>query len=71
MRVADPELSNSTVQNIESDLIETFSPKANILRPVPPSVLQTHTKKIIGEFRKIIHRNRDGRFELKPEVAGE
>ena len=62
--VADPELSNSAVQNIESDLIETFSPRANISRPVPPVTLQEHTKEIIGEFRTLIHENRSGKFKL-------
>ena len=44
--VTDPQLKNSQVQNIESDLIETLSPSANMSRPVPPVTLQEHTKTI-------------------------
>ncbi|OGX46680.1 MAG: hypothetical protein A2216_02950 [Omnitrophica WOR_2 bacterium RIFOXYA2_FULL_45_12] len=60
--VTDPQLANSQVQNIESDLIETLSPSANMSRPVPPVTLQEHTKTIIGEFRKLIHAHRLERF---------
>ena len=56
--VADPHLANSQVQNIESDLIETLGPSANMSRPVPPASLQEHTKTIIGEFRDLIHEHR-------------
>jgi len=62
--VADPNLENAAVQNIESDLIETFNPGANISHPVPPLSLQRHTKKIIAEFRSLIHANRNIRFAI-------
>lgn len=74
--VADPHLANSQVQNIESDLIETLNPYANMLRPVPPVTLQQHTKTIIGEFRELIHRSRkhflmDRRDFLIPPISQE
>ena len=56
--VADPDLSNAAVQDIESDLIETLDPQANISHPVPRTILQKHTKEIIGEFRSLIHGHR-------------
>jgi len=60
--VADPDLENSAVQNVESDLIETLNPRANVSRPVPPVALQKHTKEIIGAFRSLIHAHRNDRF---------
>lgn len=63
--VADPHLANSQVQNIESDLIETLSPSANMSRPVPPVIIQEHTKTIIGEFRALIHTHRPERFLIR------
>lgn len=62
--VADPELSNSAVENIESDLIETLNPAANVSHPVPPVSLQQHTKQIIAEFRSLVHRYRSDRYRL-------
>jgi hypothetical protein len=62
--VADPDLENSAVQDIESDLIETLNPRANVLRPVPPVTLQAHTKEIIGELRSLIHAHRDEWFSV-------
>jgi len=63
--VADPDhLEDAAVKNIESDLIETLNPRANISRPVPPVSLQKHTKEIIAEFRSLIHAHRDERFEV-------
>jgi hypothetical protein len=61
---ADPALPNSQVQNIESDLIETLNPRANLSRPVPPVSLQAHTKEVIGQFRELIHEHREDRFLL-------
>lgn len=63
--VADPHLDNSQVQNIESDLIETLSPSANMSRPVPPVILQEHTKTIIGELRALIHAHRPEHFFIR------
>jgi hypothetical protein len=63
--VADPDLPKSAVTNVESDLIETLNPRANILRPVPPPVtLQGHTKEIVAELRSLIHAHRTERFEV-------
>ena len=61
---ADPDLQNAEVQDIESDLIETLNPRANVSHPVPPVNLQKHTQKIIGEFRSLIHKNRSDRFAV-------
>lgn len=74
--VADPDLDNSQVQNIESDLIETLNPSANMLRPVPPVTLRECTKAIIGEFRELIHKGRkhffrDRRDFLIPPIPQE
>jgi hypothetical protein len=62
--VAVPGLSNPDVRNIESDLIETFNPLANVSRPVPPVTLQERTKEIIGEFRSLIHGHRDTMYAI-------
>jgi hypothetical protein len=62
--VADPNLKNSAVTNIESDLIETLNPLANIFHPIPPQTLQSHTKEIIAEFRSLIHGHRSERFQI-------
>jgi hypothetical protein len=62
--VAVPDLSNPDIQNIESDLIETFNPRANMSRPVPPVALQGRTKEIIAEFRSFIHAHRNERSEI-------
>jgi len=68
--VADPDLENSAVQNVESDLIETFNPRANASRPVPPVTLQGHTKKIIAEFRSLIYAHRKERLSVADVEAG-
>ena len=60
--VSDAELRNPDVQNIESDLIETLSPWANVSRPVPPVSLQEHTKLVIAQIRRLIHAHRSERF---------
>jgi hypothetical protein len=62
--VADPDLLDSNVIDIESDLIETLNPEANVSRPVPPVNLQEHTKEIIAEFRSRIHEERSKRFQI-------
>lgn len=62
--VADPNLENASVLNVESDLIETLNPTANIQRPVPPERIQSHTVKVIEQFRKQIHENRTRRYEI-------
>lgn len=63
--VADPDLSNSQVGTIESDLIETLNPTANRNRPVPPIALQAHTHKIIGCLRQAIHGARETRYYIR------
>jgi len=62
--VADPELSNRDVQNIESDLIELLNPSANFKRPVPPTSLQQHTHMVVGHFRRLIHSERERRYHI-------
>jgi hypothetical protein len=62
--VADPNLENSAVANIESDLIETLKPPANVSNPIPPHTIQNHTKEIIAEFRLFIHGYRSERFKI-------
>jgi hypothetical protein len=62
--VADPDLENSAVQTIESDLIETLNPRANISHPVPRVILQKHTKEIIAGFRSLIHEHRCDRYAI-------
>ncbi len=52
---SDPDASG---RNIESDPIEILNQLANAARPVPPKVLHEHTKKVIGEFRRLIHEHR-------------
>jgi hypothetical protein len=68
--VADPDLEDSAVQDIESDLIETLNPRANILHPVPSVILQKHTKEIIGEFRYLIHDHRRDRYTIPVPQVG-
>jgi hypothetical protein len=67
---ADPELPNAAVRNIESDLIETLNPRANLSRPVPPESLRTHTKDVIAEFRALIHAHRADRFTI-PDLGAD
>lgn len=56
--VADGNLSNDQVGEVESDLIETLNPVANVMRPIPPKHLQEHTEGIIADLRDQIHRSR-------------
>jgi hypothetical protein len=62
--VAVPELTDNQIVDVEKDLIETLNPKDNKMRPVPPPDLQDWTSKIVAEFRKHIHRNRNERFQI-------
>ncbi len=69
--VSCQELSNEEVREVESDLIETLNPRANVSRPVPPTSLQKHTKRIVAQFRAVIHENRykDRRGYNIPDVC--
>jgi hypothetical protein len=63
--VADPDnLESAAVNNIESDLIETLNPYANLSHPVPTKTSQEHTKRIIAEFRSVIHAHRNDGFVI-------
>ena len=62
--VADPVLKNIIVHQIESDLIETMSPRGNKSRPVPPSMPQDHTLEVVKHFRQQIHLARSRKFFL-------
>jgi hypothetical protein len=62
--VTDSDLSNAAVANIESDLIETLNPSANVKRPIPPVSLQRHTREVIGHFRRAIHGERGRSYRL-------
>ena len=62
--VANRDLENAEVQDIESDLIETLNPRANISHPVPGVILQKHTKEIIAAFRSLIHEHRSQRYTI-------
>jgi len=53
-----PNLNNQEVNRIESDLIETLNPIANVQRPAPVSDLQDYTVKVIRSFKQNIHANR-------------
>jgi len=67
--VADSALSNRAVANIESDLIETLNPSANVSRPVPPVSLQEHTHEVIRHFRREIHADRGRKYKLAVKSA--
>lgn len=57
--VCDPApLSNADVATIESDLIETLNPDANLQHRVPPVFLQDHTRDIVASFRSAVHSHR-------------
>ena len=58
----DPRLSNTIVTAIESDLIETMSPRVNAARPVPPPCPQEHTPEVVSHFRSQIHLARGTRY---------
>ncbi len=60
--VAVEDLGESQVRNIESDLIETLNPVANIVRPSPPAELQELTVEVIKHFRRQIHSRRTRPF---------
>jgi hypothetical protein len=60
----DPLLSNDEVRTIESDLIETLNPMANMQRPIPPESLQQHTHDIVAAFRTAIHAARQDHYSI-------
>jgi hypothetical protein len=63
--VSDPTFPNDLVLQVESDLIETMAPRANLSRPVPPAGPQKHTPEVVAHFRKQIHEARNERFRLR------
>jgi hypothetical protein len=68
--VSDPALSNTDVNKIELDLIETLNPTANLSRPTPPDSLQSQTAEVIQRLRTVIHDNRKYRVSLALKEAG-
>ena len=56
--VPTDEIDNKSITAIESDLIETMNPIANMMRPGPSSSLQDVTIEIIRHFKNAIHLNR-------------
>ena len=62
--VAAPEIESSKVRDVESDLIEALSPRANLQRHTPPGNLQGEAEKVFAAFRRIIHDSRGGGFPL-------
>lgn len=60
-----PDINNVDVEKIESDLIETLNPIANIKRPSPHSDLQDKTTEIIRRFKSLIHSNRKESYNVK------
>jgi hypothetical protein len=60
--VASPEINEGDVEIVESDLIESMNPIANIKRPVPPAFLNSDTAKIFHQLREQIHNERKNRF---------
>ncbi len=62
--VSAPDITDAEVREIESDLVETLNPSANLSRPVPPSHLQTRTKEVLACLRETIHENRSDKFQV-------
>ncbi len=62
------EIPNNEILTIESDLIETMNPTANIKRPKPDGVLQANTINVIREFKKHIHLSRSNNLFI-PKAA--
>lgn len=62
--VAAPEIERSKVRDVESDLIEALSPRANLQRHAPPGDLQSKAADVFAAFRRIIHNGRASGFSL-------
>lgn len=56
--VTAPELSNSEILKVEADLIEALNPSANLSRPTPGRMVQSHATAVFSQVREIIHENR-------------
>jgi hypothetical protein len=56
--VATPDLDNQNVGGVESDLIETLNPAANISRPTPQAQIKESTWVVLGALRHQIHVSR-------------
>ncbi len=65
--VSAPELRGDRVRDVEADLIEALSPRANVPRHAPPCDLQGEASKIFTTFRKLIHDGRSDGFRLDVE----
>lgn len=69
--VSAPEITDAEVREIESDLIKTLNPSANVSRSVPPSRLQARTKEVLACLRETIHEHRSDRFKVILRDAAE
>jgi hypothetical protein len=58
------DITDAEVREVESDLIETLNPTANLSRPVPPSRLQARTKEVLACIRETIHEHRSDGFQV-------
>jgi hypothetical protein len=56
--VPAPKLSDSEILMVEADLIEALRPSANLSRPTPVRLVQSHATIIFARLREIIHNNR-------------
>jgi hypothetical protein len=56
--VTTPKLQKEQVRGVESELIEAFNPRANIVRPAPPPHILKVATLIYSAFRELIHANR-------------
>lgn len=57
-------LNDIDILRVEADLIEAMNPRANLVRPAPPSSLQADTRNIFEQFRFQIHEGRNTAFQV-------
>ena len=69
--VPAPKLSDPEILMVEADLIEALNPSANLSRPTPVRLVQSHATTVFSQLREIIHKNRpDKASELHRSVDG-
>ena len=56
-----PEIPESDILQIESNLIEALNPLANQSRPTPKNTAQETAENVLIRFRRLIHENRPDR----------
>lgn len=67
--VPAPKLSDPEILMVEADLIEALNPSANLSRPTPVRLVQSHATTVFSQLREIIHKNRpDKASELHRSV---